>query len=62
MDEPEGIVLSEVSQIEKNKSYIFTYVWNLKANEQIQQNRSRLTDTENKLVISRSEGVGEEAK
>ena len=26
VDEPEGILLTEVSQIEKNKYYMFTYV------------------------------------
>ena len=37
-------------------------MWNLKneTNGQIQQNRNRLTDTENKLVVSRGRGIGEE--
>lgn len=49
-------VLSEVSQIEKNKYYIFTYVKS-KTKPTNTANRSKPTDTENKLVISRNEGV-----
>ena len=35
-------------------------MWNLKnkTDEQIQQNRNRLTDTENKLEVTRGEWVG----
>ena len=34
-------------------------MWNLKGktNEQIQQNKNRVIDTENKLVVARKEGV-----
>ena len=37
--------------------YVITYMWNLKntTNELIQQNRNRLTDIENKLVVTRGE-------
>ena len=37
-------------------AYYFTYMWNLK--NKIKQNRNRLIDTENILVVARLEGVG----
>ena len=50
----ESTTFGEISQSEKKKKvlYVFTYTWNLKykTNECIQQNRTRLTDVENKLV------------
>ena len=36
----EGIMFSELSHTGKITLCIFTYVWNLKTNEQIQQNRN----------------------
>ena len=50
----EDIMLSEISQIERQILYVFTYMWNLKSktNEK-QQNRNRHTDTKNKLVFTR---------
>ena len=53
----EGIVLSEISQRQKDKSYDITYMWNLK-NKINKQNRNRLTNTENKWMVSRQRGVG----
>ena len=56
----EIIILSEVSQTEKDKYHIV--MWNLKkkkkdTNELI--SRKRLTDTENKLMVTKEErGVG----
>ena len=48
----EGIMLSEISQTEKDKIlYDITYTWNLK-NKTHSQKRSRLTDIENKLVVT----------
>ena len=45
-----GIMLSEISQKKKGKYCVFLYMWNLKnkTNEQPQQNRNRVIDTENK--------------
>ena len=55
MDDLEGFLLSEISQIVKDKYYVITYMWNLK----IKQNRNRFTDTENKLVFPKGKGKGE---
>ena len=54
----EGIMLSEISQTEKKTPHDFTYMWNLenKTNEHTKQNRNRLIDTENKLVVARGDG------
>ena len=47
----EGIMLSEISQTEKDKILCdITYTWNLK-NKTHSQKRSRLTDIENKLLV-----------
>lgn len=37
--------------------YDFTYMWNLrsKINEQTEQNRNKLIDTKNKLIVARGE-------
>ena len=53
----EIIVLSEVSQTEKDKlSYDITYMWNLKKwyKWTYLQNRNRLTDLENESMVSES--------
>ena len=53
----EGIMLSEVSQTEKDKYYI-TYMWNLenKTDEcESNKKRNRLTDIENKLMVTSGE-------
>ena len=46
----EGIMLTEISQTEKDRytPYDFTYMWNLRKNKQAKQNVKRLIDTENK--------------
>ena len=57
----ECIMLSEVSQTKKDIQHDFTYMWNKKqnkTNEQTKQNRNRVTDTGNKLlVVVRREGT-----
>ena len=55
----QGITLSEVSQTEKDKYYVFTYRWNLR-NKQYNKNKQtkRFTDAENKLVVTNGEGRG----
>ena len=51
----EGIMLSEISLTEKDKIlYDITYTWSLK-NKTHSQERSRLTDIENKLVVTSGE-------
>ena len=49
-------MLSQIIQTEKDKDHDLTYTWNLK-NKINKQNRKKLTDTENKLIVVRWEGV-----
>ena len=59
MDGPRGYYAQwNKSGGERQIPYDFTYMWNLKhkTNEHTKQNWNRLIDTENKLVITRSEG------
>ena len=54
MDDIEIIILiSEVSQTDKNQISYITYMWNLKQWYKLTylQNRSRTTDIENKLMV-----------
>ena len=53
----EDLMLNEISQRK-----MYTYMWNLKnkTNEQIQQNRNRVIDTDNNLGVARGLGVGDE--
>ena len=51
MDGLEGIMLSEISQSEKDKCHIISLTC-----EMNKQNRNRVIDTENKLIVSRGEG------
>ena len=58
--QPEFLILSER---EEQVPYDITYMWNLKygTNELFLQNRNRLTDTENRLVVvkgGRGKGLG----
>jgi len=59
MDGPREIItLSEVSQRERQISYDITYMWNLKYEHKLIyiRNRNRLTDIENRLMVSKGEG------
>ena len=55
----EDIMLSEVSQTEKEKHYIISHTWNFKEGYKrtYLQNRNRIMDAENKLWLS-GDGVG----
>ena len=54
----EGIILSEVSQKEKDKYHVIIYMWNLKYDKSTHlRNRNRLTDTENRLLLAKKEGA-----
>ena len=57
-------MLHEIHQTEKDKYCTLSRIWNLKskASEWIQQNRKRLTDIENKLVVTRREREGGSGK
>ena len=44
------------SDRERQILYDLTYMWNLKKQKQKQKTPNELTDTENKLVVSRSRG------
>ena len=52
----EGIMLSKPVR-ERQIPYNFTYMWNVK-NDINKQNRNRLIDTENRLMVSEGNGVG----
>ena len=55
----EGIMLSEISQTEKDKYCLISFIcgiWKIKQISEYNKRRSRLTDTENKLVVA--SGVG----
>ena len=51
----EGIMLSEISQ-RKTNTYDFTHVESKKKNKTNKINKNKLTDTENRLVVTRGEG------
>ena len=58
---PRDYHTSEVSQTERDK-YCITYMWNLKKKKRYKwtylQNRNRLTDIENKRMVTKGE-IGE---
>ena len=56
--EQEISILSEMSDTEREISYNITYMWNLKKRYKwtYLQNRNRLTDIENKFVVTKGEG------
>ena len=47
------------SERERQIPYDITYRWNLKSDTNYLQNRNRLTDIENKLMVTKGEGEGE---
>ena len=56
----EIVILSEVSQTERQISYDISYMWNLKKMAQMKlQNRSRVTDVENKFMAMKGEKRGD---
>ena len=50
----EDILLSEVSQIEKEK-YCITYMWNLKVQVNLYRTGTNLTNVENKFMDTKGE-------
>ena len=63
MDEPVDYHSKQSkSERERQIPYDITYIWNLKydTNGTYLQNRNRLTDTENRLVVAKGEGGGGE--
>ena len=56
----EHTVLSKLSDRERQVLSLLTYMYNLKhrTNVHIYKNRNRLTDTENKLVVTSGEREG----
>ena len=51
----EGIMLSELSQIEKQILYDLSYMSNLRQTKN-KKSPTKLTDTENRLVVARGRG------
>ena len=54
--DPEGIVLSEISQTKKDKYHMISLICKIQKNKINKQNRNRLIGTENKLIVARWEG------
>ena len=57
----EIIILSKVSQTQKEKYYMLSLMWNLifkKVQRTYLQNRNRLTDIKNKLMVMKGETLG----
>ena len=54
--DPEGIMLSEISQRKTNIICFQSHVKSKKENKQAKQNKNKLTDTENRLVDTRKKG------
>ena len=54
----ELIKVREVSQKEKDKHHVITYIWNQKddINDLIYKTENRLIDTENKLMVTKKKG------
>ena len=54
----DGIMLSEISRTETYKCHMISLICGItnKTNERTKQNRKRLTDTENKLVVPEATG------
>ena len=53
----EVIIVREVSQKEKDKHHVITFIWNLKhdTNDLIYKTEKRLMDTENKPMFTKGE-------
>ena len=56
--ELETLILSEVSQKERQMPYDTTYIWNLIYGTNEPFHRKETHDLENKLVVAKGEGVG----
>ena len=54
----EIVILSKVSQKEKNKYCILTHIYGIKKNDTYLQDRNRDADAENRLVHTVGEGAG----
>ena len=54
----EGITLSEISQMDKdkNKNHVISLICGISNRKQEMNNRDKLTDTDNRRVVSREEG------
>ena len=56
--ELETLILSEVSQKDKDKYHMISHIWNLiyGTNEPIYRKGNKLTDKENRLVVANGDG------
>ena len=55
----ETVILSEVSQTEKEKYHDIPYVWNLKGNDTNELTKREDSDLENELTVARGCGGGQ---
>ena len=51
--ELESILLSEIRQMKKDKYHIIYLTWNIRK----KKNKNKLIDSENRLLVTRREGV-----
>ena len=56
--ELETVILSEVSQKQKDKYYMISLIWNLIYAQINLSTEKKLMDLENRLVVAKREGVG----
>lgn len=52
----EGIMLSKMSDNERQTPYNLTHMWNIKRRRKKKQPKTELTDSENRLVVTRGRG------
>ena len=65
MDRPRDSILSEVNQMEENKYHVILFICRIflkRYKWTYLQIRSRITDIENKLMVTKWEGGGERDK
>ena len=58
--ELEGIMLSEISQAEKDKYQMISYVEYKNKGKLKEQNSSRITESKNGLTVTKGKGTGED--
>ena len=59
--ELEGIMLSELSQAEKDKYQMISLVWSISTKQKMkEQNSSRLAEPKNGLTVTKGKGTGED--
>ena len=59
--ELEGIMLSEISQVEKDKYQMISLMCNIRTKKKLkEQNSSRITEPKNGLTVTKGKGTGKD--